>query len=114
MLHDYDHPCNFVLYNGKCRFHQLFLRYEDYYISDLLLMDNQRALLWVSNYCHEACQCILLYLVIIKNSDIKNEFRSLSAAKRTKFYADNLKTNMRASWRIWKRNRKIQNEGNQC
>ena len=44
----------------------------------------------VSNYCHEALKCILLYLVIIKNSHIKNEFRSLSAAKRTKFDADNL------------------------
>ena len=113
----YDHcyviHAIFVLYNGKCSFHQPFLRYEDYYKSDLLWMDSQRALLWVSNYCHEACKCILLYLVIIKNSHINNEFRSSSTAKRTKFYADNLKRNMRASWRIWKRNWRIQNEGNQ-
>ena len=53
-------------------------------------MDSQRALLCVSNYCHEALKCILLYLVIIKNSHIKNEFRSLSAAIRIKFHADNL------------------------
>ena len=48
-------------------------------------MDSQRALLWVSNYCHEACKRILLYLVIIKSSHIKNEFRSSSAVKRRKF-----------------------------
>ena len=68
MLRDYDHcyviHAIFVLYNGKCSFHQPFLRYGDYYKSDLLLMDSQRALLWVSNYCHEAWKRILLYLVI--------------------------------------------------
>ena len=94
MLHDYDQcyviHAIFVLYNGKCSFHRPFLRYGDLYKSDLLLMVSQRALLCVSNYCHEALKCILLYLVIIKNSHIKNEFRSLSAAKRTKFDADNL------------------------
>ena len=79
-----------MLHNGKCSFHQPFLKYGDFYKSDLLLMDSQRALLGVSNYCHEALKCILLYLVIIKNSHIKNELRSLSAAKRTKFDADNL------------------------
>ena len=47
-------------------------------------MDSQKALLCVCNYCHEACKHILLYLVIIKNSDIKNEFRNFSAAKRAK------------------------------
>ena len=60
MLHDYGHCCVihtiFMLYNSKCSFHQPFLRYGDYYKSDLLLMDSRRALLWVSNHCHEALE----------------------------------------------------------
>ena len=75
-----------------------FLRYGDYYKSDLLLM--------VSIYCHEAYKRILLYLVIIKSSYIKNELRSSSAEKEQSLMLINYyqKRNMRASLRIWKQN----------